>query len=433
MKMVEEQVYGIPSLINIQEDVGIMKDMNVDAYRFSISWSRILPKGKLSGGINQEGVKYYNNLINELLANGLQPFVTLFHWDLPQTLEDEYGGFLSPRIVNDFRDYAELCFKEFGDRVKHWITLNEPWSYSTNGYTTGIHAPGRCSQWLNPNCTGSDSGKEPYLVSHHQLLAHAAAVQLYKKKYQASHKGVIGITLLSHWFVPFSNNELDQKAAERAVDFMFGWYMGPLTTGKYPKSMRSVLGRRLPKFSKEQARLLSGSFDFLGLNYYTANYAADAPQLSNARPNYQTDSLVNLTTERNGNPIGPRAASNWLYVYPKGIRELLLYTKEKYNNPLIYITENGMDEFDDPTLSLQEALIDTFRIDYYYRHLFYLQSAIRDGVNVKGYFAWSLLDNFEWASGYKLRFGVNFVDYKNGLKRHQKFSAKWFKNFLERY
>ncbi|XP_061367284.1 cyanogenic beta-glucosidase-like isoform X2 [Gastrolobium bilobum] len=416
-----------------KEDVGIMKDMNVDAYRFSISWSRILPKGKLSGGINQEGVKYYNNLINELLANGLQPFVTLFHWDLPQTLEDEYGGFLSPRIVNDFRDYAELCFKEFGDRVKHWITLNEPWSYSMGGYATGMLAPGRCSQWLNLNCTGGDSGKEPYLVSHYQLLAHAAAVQLYKKKYQASQKGVIGITLVSHWFVPFSNNELDQNAAARAVDFMFGWFMGPLTTGNYPQSMRSRVGSRLPKFSKKQAKLLNGSFDFLGLNYYTTNYAANAPQLSNARPNYLTDSLVNLTTERNGNPIGPRAASKWLYVYPKGIRELLLYTKEKYNNPLIYITENGIDEFNDPTLSLQEALIDTFRIDYYYRHLFYLQSAIRDGVNVKGYFAWSLLDNFEWASGYTVRFGINFVDYKNGLKRHQKLSAKWFKNFLKRY
>ncbi|KAJ1377066.1 Glycosyl hydrolases family 1, N-terminal conserved site, partial [Sesbania bispinosa] len=359
-----------------KEDVGIMKYMNLDAYRFSISWSRILPKGKLNGGINQEGIKYYNNLINELLAKGLQPFVTLFHWDLPQTLEDEYGGFLSPRIVNDFQEYAELCFKEFGDRVKHWITLNEPWTYSNGGYATGMLAPGRCSKWLNPNCTGGDSGTEPYLVSHHQLLAHAAAVQVYKQKYQESQKGVIGITLVSHWFVPFSDNKLDQNAAKRAIDFMFGWFMGPLTTGDYPQSMRSLVGRRLPKFSAKQAKQLIGSFDFLGLNYYTSNYAANEPKLSNARPNYLTDSLANLTTERNGNPIGPRAASNWLYVYPKGIRELLLYTKTSYNNPLIYITENGIDEFNDPTLSLEEALIDTFRVDYYYRHLFYLQSAI---------------------------------------------------------
>ncbi|XP_058748878.1 beta-glucosidase 12-like [Vicia villosa] len=414
-------------------DISIMRNMNLDAYRFSISWSRILPKGHLNGGINQEGVKYYNNLIDELLANGLQPFVTLFHWDLPQTLEDEYGGFLSPLIAKDFQDYAELCFNKFGDRVKHWITLNEPYTYSLGGYASGFFAPGRCSKWLSPNCTGGDSGKEPYLVSHHQLLAHAAVVDLYKNNYQESQKGVIGITLVSNWFIPFSDSKLDQNAAERAVDFMFGWFMEPLTTGKYPQSMRSLVGKRLPEFSKKQARLLKGSFDFLGLNYYTSNYATNAPQLKNSKPNYNTDSHANLTTERNGIPIGPKAASNWLYVYPKGIQELLLYVKKMYNNPLIYITENGVDEFNDPTLSLEEALIDTFRIDYYYRHLYYIKSAIRNGVNIKGYFAWSLLDNFEWSSGYTVRFGINFVDYKNGLKRYQKLSAKWFENFLKRY
>lgn len=416
-----------------KEDVGIMRNMNLDAYRFSISWSRIIPKGKLKGGINQEGIKYYNNLINELLTNGLQPFVTLFHWDLPQALEDEYGGFLSPLVINDFQDYAELCFKEFGDRVKYWITFNEPYSYSIGGYAIGFFPPGRCSKWLSSNCTDGDSGKEPYIVSHHQLLAHAAAAYVYKKKYQESQKGVIGITLVSNWFIPFSDNKFDKNAAERAVDFMFGWFMEPLTTGKYPKSMRSLVGKRLPNFSKKQARLLKGSFDFLGLNYYTSNYAINAPQLRNDRRSYNTDSHANLTTERNGIPIGPRAASNWLYVYPKGIQELLLHIKKVYNNPLIYITENGIDEFNDPTLSLEEALMDTYRIDYYHRHLFYIQSAIKNGVNIKGYFAWSLLDNFEWSSGYTVRFGINFVDYKNGLTRHQKLSAKWFKIFLKRY
>lgn len=416
-----------------KEDVAIMRNMNLDAYRFSISWSRILPKGKLKGGINQEGIKYYNNLINELLTNGLQPFVTLFHWDLPQPLEDEYGGFLSPLVINDFQDYAELCFKEFGDRVKYWITFNEPYSYSIGGYAIGIFPPGRCSKWLNSNCTDGDSGKEPYIVSHHQLIAHAAAAHVYKKKYQESQKGVIGITLVSNWFIPFSDNKFDQNAAERAVDFMFGWFMEPLTTGKYPKSMRSLVGKRLPNFSIKQARLLKGSFDFLGLNYYTSNYATNAPQLKNGRRSYNTDSHANLTTERNGIPIGPRAASNWLYVYPKGIQELLLHIKKVYNNPLIYITENGIDEFNDPTLSLEEALMDTYRIDYYHRHLFYIRSAIKNGVNIKGYFAWSLLDNFEWSSGYTVRFGINFVDYKNGLTRHQKLSAKWFKIFLKRY
>ncbi|XP_058729966.1 cyanogenic beta-glucosidase-like [Vicia villosa] len=414
-----------------KEDIGLMKDLNMDAYRFSISWSRVLPKGKLSGGVNKEGIKYYNNLINEVLAKGLQPYVTLFHWDVPQALEDEYGGFLSRHIVDDFRDYAELCFKEFGDRVKHWITLNEPWSVSMNAYAYGKFAPGRCSDWMKLNCTGGNSGTEPYLTAHYQLLAHSAAANLYMIKYKSSQQGIIGITLLSHWYEPASKAKEDVDAAKRGLDFMFGWFMNPLTRGKYPKSMQTLVGKRLPKFTKEESRELKGSFDFLGLNYYSSYYAAHAPHLRNdAQPAIQTDSLINATFEHNGKPLGPMAASSWLCIYPKGFRNLLLYVKNTYRDPVIYITENGRDEFNDPTLSLEESLLDTYRIDYYYRHLYYLETAIRDGVNVKGYFAWSLLDNFEWESGLSLRFGLVFVDFKNGQKRHPKLSAEWFKNFL---
>ncbi|CAL5211486.1 unnamed protein product [Lathyrus oleraceus] len=421
---------AVDSYHRFKEDAEMMKDMNLDAYRFSISWSRILPKGKLSGGINQDGIDYYNNLIDELLANGLQPFVTLFHWDLPQSLEDEYGGFLSPLIIKDFQDYAELCFKTFGDRIKHWITLNEPWSYSRYGYADGKMAPGRCSSWLSPNCTGGDSGTEPYLTAHYQLLAHAAAVNVYKTKYKNSQNGLIGITLFITWFVPLSDNKLNQKAAERATDFMFGWFMDPLTNGDYPKTMRGLVKSRLPKFTKEQSRLVNGSFDFIGINYYSSGYASDAPQLSNADASYLTDSLSQISFSRNGKSIGVNIASDWLYVYPKGLRDFLIYTKEKYNNPLIYITENGINEYDDPSLSLEESLLDIYRIDYHYRHLFYLRESIKAGVNVKGYFAWSFLDNFEWHEGYTMRFGMIFVDYKNDLKRYQKLSASWFKNFL---
>ncbi|KAF3958079.1 hypothetical protein CMV_016971 [Castanea mollissima] len=412
-------------------DVRIMKKMGLDAYRFSISWSRVLPKGKLSGGVNKEGIKYYNKLINKLLARGLQPFVTLFHWDPPQALEDEYGAFLSPHIVDDFRDYAELCFREFGDRVKHWITLNEPSSYVKYGYINGKSPPGRCSSWQQLNCTGGDSGTEPYLVSHNQLLAHASAVKVYKQKYQKVQKGSIGISLVSDWYEPFSNARHDRDAAQRALDFIFGWFVDPLTNGDYPHSMRSLVGDRLPIFTKEQSKLVKGSFDFLGLNYYTANYAADSDHSKAENKSYLTDSQTNTSTERNGIPIGPKAASDWLYVYPRGIRDILLYTKKKYNNPLIFITENGIDEFNDATLSLKEALADNYRIDFYYQHFQYLHRAIKDGVNVKGYFAWSLLDNFEWSNGYTVRFGINYVDYKNGLKRHPKLSARWFKKFLK--
>ncbi|KAA8528129.1 hypothetical protein F0562_035620 [Nyssa sinensis] len=424
---------AVDSYYRYKEDVSIMKEMGLDAYRFSISWSRVLPRGKISGGVNEEGIKYYNNLIDELLANGcMEPFVTLFHWDLPQALEDEYGGFLSPRIVNDFRNYAELCFKRFGDRVKHWITLNEPYSYSWGGYATGVLAPGRCSAWQQRNCTGGDSAIEPYLVTHHQLLAHSITVKLYKEKYQASQNGKIGITLVTRWFVPFSDARHHRNAALRAFDFVFGWFMDPLTMGDYPRSMRSFVGNRLPKFSKEQSNMLKGSFDFLGLNYYTANYASYAPNSNSVNVSYLTDSQTSLTAVRNGVPIGEQAGSSWLYVYPRGIRNLLLHIKRKYNNPLIYITENGVDEVNNSTLSLKDALVDNWRIDYHYRHLSFIRQAIKEGANVTGYFAWSLLDNFEWFAGYTVRFGFNYVDFEDGLKRYPKLSAKWFKNFLQK-
>ncbi|XP_044490212.1 beta-glucosidase 12-like isoform X2 [Mangifera indica] len=415
-----------------KEDVKIMKEMNTDAFRFSISWSRILPRGKISGGVNKEGINFYNNLIDELLSNGLQPFVTIFHWDLPQALEDEYGGFLSHRIVDDFRDFAELCFKEFGDRVKYWITLNEPLTFSSNGYDTGIYAPGRCSKWVNAACQAGNSATEPYIVGHHLLLSHAAAVKLYKQKYQVIQKGKIGITLVTSWIVPYSKKKPDIEAAYRALDFMFGWYMDPIIYGDYPFSMRNIVRQRLPKFTKEQSDMVKGSFDFIGINYYTADYAANIPVANTVNISYSTDSLANLTTSRNGILIGPQAASSWLYVYPRGLRDLLLYVKEKYNNPLVYITENGIDEFNDASLPLEQALKDPMRIDYYHRHLLFLERAIKEGANVKGYFAWSLLDNFEWSSGSTVRFGINFVDYKNGNKRYPKQSAIWFRNFLQK-
>ncbi|OEL35432.1 Beta-glucosidase 24 [Dichanthelium oligosanthes] len=277
--------------------------------------------GSLSGGINREGVRYYNNLINELLSKGVQPFATLFHWDSPQALEDKYGGFRSPNIIKDYKDYAEVCIKEFGDRVKHWITFNEPYSFCAGGYTWGTFAPGRCSLWEEGKCSVGDSGREPYTVAHHQLLAHAETVRLYKEKYQ------------------------------------------------------------------EQSKLVKGAFDFIGLNYYTSNYADSLPPSNGLNISYTTDSQANVT---------------------------------------------GVDEFNNKTLPLQEALKDDTRVEYYRSHLLALHSAIRDGANVKGYFAWSLLDNFEWSNGYTVRFGLNFVDYNNGLKRYPKKSAHWFKKFLKK-
>ncbi|CAL9135960.1 unnamed protein product, partial [Musa textilis] len=413
-----------------EEDMGFLKYMGMDAFRFSISWSRILPNGSLSGGVNKEGVDYYNSLINDLLDHGLQPFVTLFHWDLPQGLESQYQGFLSPRIVNDFRDYTEICFKEFGDRVKHWITLNEPWSYCRLGYSEGTFAPGRCSPWAEGKCTEGDSAREPYLCAHYQLLSHAAAVKLYRRKYQATQKGMIGITLVTHWFVPYSNSKADEDAVSRALDFMFGWFMDPLTQGDYPFTMRAIVGHRLPRFNAKQSKMVQGSFDFIGLNYYTTYYADSISLLRRLNASYDSDSHTLQSGKRRGAPIGAQAASDWLFVYPKGIREALLYLKNRYNNPIIYITENGVDEVNNASWPLSKALQDDMRIEYHKNHLHFVEKAIREGVDVRGYFAWSLLDNFEWTSGYTVRFGIVYVDYRNGLKRYPKSSAHWFREVL---
>ncbi|KAM1276190.1 hypothetical protein ACFX2J_028488 [Malus domestica] len=208
--------------------------------------------------------------------------------------------------------------------------------------------------------------------------------------------------------------------------------MDPITTGDYPRSMRTYVGSRLPQFTKERSDSLNGSYDFIGINYYSARYASNPLENSSDPENYINDPHVNATAEVNGKPIGPRAASDWLYIYPKGIHDLMIYTKKKYNDPAIYITENGVDEFTNSSLSLAEALNDTIRVNYYRDHLCHLQAAIQSGAKVKGYFAWSILDNFEWAEGYRSRFGLNYVDYDGALTRYPKRSANWFKTFLKK-
>ncbi|CAN1805087.1 Beta-glucosidase 24 [Linum perenne] len=191
----------------------------MNAYRFSVSWSRVLPNSFSDRKVNEKGIKYYNNVINEAISQGLTPFLTLFHLDLPQALQDEYGGFLSNHIVNDFRDFADLCFREFGNRVKHWITLNEPGTFLSSGYVVGDLAPGRCTP------------------------PHATAVELYRRKYQTSQSGVIGVAVNADWLIPYNaSNALDHKAAQRAYDFNLGWFLDPMVRGEYPSSMKYYVG-----------------------------------------------------------------------------------------------------------------------------------------------------------------------------------------------
>nr|QWJ73449.1 beta-thioglucoside glucohydrolase 4-10 [Isatis tinctoria] len=408
-----------------KDDVRLLKKLNVQAYRFSIAWSRVLPKGRLIGGIDEKGVKYYNNLINELKANGIEPYVTIFHWDVPQTLEDEYGGFLSPRIVEDYKNYAELLFQRFGDRVKFWITLNQPYSLASKGYGDGSYPPGRCT-----DCEfGGDSGTEPYIVAHNQLLAHAEAVSLYRKRYKKSQGGKIGTTLIGRWFVPLNETStLDKAAAKRAFNFFVGWFLDPLIYGRYPKIMREIVGNRLPKFTSQESDLVKGSLDFLGLNYYVTQYATDAPPSVPTQLSVLTDPRVTIGYYRNGVPIGVQAPS-FVY-YPPGFRQILNYIKINYKNPLTYITENGVADLDLGNLTLANALADNGRIQNHCSHLSCLKCSIEDGCNVGGYFAWALMDNYEFGNGYTLRFGMNWVNFTNPIDRRQKDSGKWFSKFI---
>ncbi|KAG2396452.1 Beta-glucosidase 24 [Vigna angularis] len=266
-----------------------------------------------------------------------------------------------------------------------------------------------------------DIGFNAYRIHGHGLVLpiHSTDEEL------VSQKGQIGVTLNSAWVLPLSQSKEDIEAAYRGLAFMYDWFMEPLYSGTYPAIMVKNVGGRLPKFTRSEYLMVKGSFDFIGLNYYTSTYATST-SCPRERPTAFTDACVTLTSRRNGVLIGPKAASDWLYVYPPGIQGLLEYTKEKFNNPVIYITENGIDELNDGKMVLN----DRTRIDYFSHHLLYLHRAIRNGVRVKGYFAWSLLDNFEWTAGYSLRFGLVYVDYKNGLRRYRKRSALWFKIFL---
>lgn len=414
-----------------KEDIKLMKGMGMDAYRFSIAWSRIFPNG--SGEINQAGVDHYNNLINALLSEGIEPYVTLYHWDLPQALEDKYTGWLNPQIIKDYAVYAETCFEKFGDRVKHWITFNEPHTFTIQGYDVGLHAPGRCSILLHVFCKAGNSATEPYIVAHNVLLSHAAAVDIYRKKYKSTQHGSIGISFDVIWFEPATNSTEDIDATQRAQDFQLGWFLDPLMFGDYPSSMRNRVGKRLPTFSESEAALVKGSLDFVGINHYTTFYAKH--NSTNIIGILLHDALADsgaITLPFKGvKAIAERAHSIWLYIVPHGIRSLMNYIKDRYGNPPVIITENGMDDANSPFISLKDALKDETRIRYHHDYLTNLLASIKeDGCDVRGYFVWSLLDNWEWAAGFTSRFGLYYVDYRDNLKRYPKESVQWFKNFL---
>ncbi|XP_013612895.1 PREDICTED: myrosinase-like [Brassica oleracea var. oleracea] len=418
-----------------QKDVDVMGELNATGYRFSFAWSRIIPKGKVSRGVNQGGLDYYHKLIDALLEKNITPFVTLFPWDLPQTLQDEYEGFLNRTVIDDFRDYADLCFKEFGGKVKNWITINQLYTVPTRGYAIGTDAPGRCSPEVDEKCYGGNSSTEPYIVAHNQLLAHAAAVDVYRTKYKFQ-KGKIGPVMITRWFLPFDKtDQASRDAANRMKEFFLGRFMDPLTKGRYPDIMREIVGSRLPNFTEAEAELVAGSYDFLGLNYYTTQYAQPKPNpVTWANHTAMMDPGAKLTYNNSrGENLGPlfvKDEKNGIaYYYPKGIYYVMDYFKNKYNNPLIYITENGFSTPGEETRC--KAVADSKRIDYLCSHLCFLRKVIKEkGVNIKGYFAWALGDNYEFCKGFTVRFGLSYVNWTNLDDRNLKESGKWYQSFI---
>ncbi|TVU08773.1 hypothetical protein EJB05_42185 [Eragrostis curvula] len=403
-----------------KEDVKLMREMGLDAYRFSIAWTRLIPDGR--GDINPKGLEYYNNLINELILHGIQPHATIYHFDLPQILQDEYGGLLSPRFVEDYTAFAEACFKHFGDRVKHWVTVNEPNIETIGGYDNGSQPPRRCSLPFGKNCTGGNSSTEPYIAAHHLLLAHASAVSLYRDKYQANQGGQVGITLLGWWHEPATNLSQDAAAATRMNDFHIGWFMHPLVYGDYPPVMRSRVGDRLPRLSAEESAKVRGSFDFVGFNHYIVMRIRSAETDSGWKPrDYYVDAAVQ-------DPLN-QITEGKIESHPWALGKLLNHLKVKYENPPVIIHENGAAEVPDPPGAI--VYDDEFRSEFLQMYLQVLYMSTRNGSDVRGYFVWSLLDVFEFLGGYRLRFGLCGVDMNAaGRTRYLRSSARWYAGFL---
>ncbi|MCO5570409.1 hypothetical protein L7F22_024130 [Adiantum nelumboides] len=409
-----------------EEDVEAMVFMGMDAFRFSLAWTRILPDR--SGTPNAEAIAHYNDLIDKLLDNGIEPHVTLWAEDHPQALEDAYGGLLSPYFIDDFIAYANVCFAAFGDRVKYWVTLDEPNDYVTLAYASTQSPPGRCTPGygLYGNCTVGNSSTEPYLVAHNFLLAHSAVAKLYKNTYQAAQGGYIGMALWFKWYEPLNVTDVfDLAATKRAQDFFFGWFMDPLVSGEYPETMRSMLGSRLPSFTEEEARDLRNSMDFVGINAVTAMYVTNKTvEEETFYDGYFQDMRVVTTPYRGGEVIGEGDIEHSV---PWSFEKIVNYMRDEYGNPPMYIYETGWG-IDSSDMTLEQAVNDTERVEYFYSYYATLSSVIRDGGNVRGVFAWSLIDGFEFFLGLKVRFGLFYVDEE--MVRYPRLSAFWFQQLL---
>jgi beta-glucosidase len=376
------------------EDVALIKSLGIPCYGFSLSWSRILPEGR--GAVNQQGLDFYSRLVDKLLEAGIRPKATLFHWDLPQALQD-LGGWPSRDTTDYFADYARIVFDRLADRVKLWATHNEPRVAAFAGYGIGVHAPGLCNY------------SEAYQAAHHLLLSHGKAVQVFR---QGGYGGEIGFILDLQGALPATDREEDRAAAQRVHDETHGVFLDPVFRGEYPPALFEYIGPHRPKIRAGDLDLIHQPIDYLGVNHYFTDLIS-------------FDVFGGLNKARHTPYSAPgwgRTGMGW-GIHPAGLKRELRLLKENYGNPPIYLTENGCAM---PDLPDENGVVaDWDRIRYIQAHLQALHEAMREGVNVKGYFAWTLLDNFEWQNGYSAKFGLVRVE-QPSLKRIPKQSAHWY-------
>jgi beta-glucosidase len=389
------------------EDIELMRSLGLHAYRFSIAWPRVLPEGK--GKINQQGLDFYERLVDALLAAGIQPFATLYHWDLPQALQDA-GGWANRETVGAFCEYADAVSRHLGDRVKNWSTHNEPWVVAFSGHQFGCLAP------------GIKDLANALQVAHHLLLSHGESVPMLRGNGSAGTQ--VGISLNLIPVEPASTAEADVAAARRKDGYLNRWFLDPLYKGSYPEDMLDFYGELAPVVQRGDMARIAAPLDFLGVNYYMRNVVQDDPQ----SPVVQTRQVI---------PDGAEITEMGWEVYPQGLYDLLTRLHADYHPPAIYITENGAAFPDEATPD--GRVFDPRRIAYLDAHLRQAHRAIqactehsrRDGVPLKGYFVWSLLDNFEWSHGYSKRFGFVYVFYPT-QQRIVKKSGHWYRQVIER-
>lgn len=415
-----------------QTDHKLVAGLGMNSYRFSIAWARIYPSG--SGEVNELAIAHYNKVIDDIIDQGLVPMASLWTQDHPQALEDQYSGALDSQFITDFVNYADTCFKAFGDRVKYWITFDEANDWAGLAFSTNQNPPGRCTSGITGQaamnygqCDEGNSGTEPYIAGHNLLLAHAEAVYLYRAKYQASQNGSLGLALWFKWSEPLTNSSADFAAAQRATDFLVGWFLDPIFFGHYPDTMVERVGSRLPNFTTEEMSKIQGSLDFIGLNIQTALYVFDEDfYLTQDEKCYYLDWGTNVTGVKDGVAIG---VGDHDYAVPWCIRRTVEYVKERYSNFPMYITQTGWGIFYNKSeTTVEETVDDDERVDYFMTYYDELSQAIKEGANVKGVYAWSLIDGFEFNLGTGIRVGTYFVD--SEYNRYPRKSALWLKEML---